>query len=464
MPRRKFLPRVSKKQLVMISGALVALFIAANGTVWTLYRQRSYPNTTIAGKQLGAVSTKQLDAKIKNLHVLPTTVTLTHDNKPTTLPLSTLGISLDTAKTIDRVQHERHWLPMLNLVRSHHVDLYLQTDEGAFKKTLAGLSPTYTKPATDAAIVVGTGGFELHKDATGYQLDAANAGKVITNAVSRGKTTIALPTTTLTPKVTAASLQQSLQTLQAQQQSNLTFRYQGKSTKPSAQQIASWYDLNGPAFSLNDAKIKGYITQAGNGFGIGVQNANDAVNAVKGALKDAKPLDFTLVATPTRKTFSYCVALRGVDASNVGSLKNKLKSVYADERGWSLGGQLGFSEVSAGCNFTVWLTAAAQMTSFGPGCDSTWSCTVPPHVIINFDRWSGGSPAWNQSGGSLDDYRSMVINHETGHWLGFGHQNCPGVGQPAPVMQQQSIDLQGCTFNPWPLAAERNTLRAKLSL
>ena len=51
----------------------------------------------------------------------------------------------------------------------------------------------------------------------------------------------------------------------------------------------------------------------------------------------------------------------------------------------------------------------------------------------------------------MRDYRHMVVNHEMGHWLGSGHQYCGGIGQPAPVMQQQSIDLQGCAFNPWPL-------------
>lgn len=75
-------------------------------------------------------------------------------------------------------------------------------------------------------------------------------------------------------------------------------------------------------------------------------------------------------------------------------------------------------------------------------------------MIINEDRWLGATPAWNDAGGSLRDYRHMVINHETGHWLGFSHSYCGGPGQLAPVMQQQSISLQGCKFNPWPLTSE----------
>ena len=85
-------------------------------------------------------------------------------------------------------------------------------------------------------------------------------------------------------------------------------------------------------------------------------------------------------------------------------------------------------------------------------------------MVINFTRWQETSPAWRASGGSLENYRHMVINHETGHWFGFDHSSCPGSGQAAPVMQQQSIDLQGCTFNPWPTERERSVLRRSIGL
>lgn len=102
------------------------------------------------------------------------------------------------------------------------------------------------------------------------------------------------------------------------------------------------------------------------------------------------------------------------------------------------------------------------MATFGRACDVVWSCRNGRNVVINEERWLGASPAWNEAGGSLSDYRQMVVNHETGHWLGFGHSQCGAPGAAAPVMEQQSMGLQGCAANPWPLAGEREILARKL--
>lgn len=126
-----------------------------------------------------------------------------------------------------------------------------------------------------------------------------------------------------------------------------------------------------------------------------------------------------------------------------------------------MGGIIIFRQVNSGCSFNLVLSAAADVPSFSSACSVEWSCRVGNNVIINLDRWNGASPAWNQAGGTLDDYRSMVINHEVGHFLGFGHSNCSAPGALASVMQQQSISLQGCQFNPWPTASELANLKSR---
>jgi hypothetical protein len=83
-----------------------------------------------------------------------------------------------------------------------------------------------------------------------------------------------------------------------------------------------------------------------------------------------------------------------------------------------------------------------------------YSCQNGPVVALNAERWRHATPQWT---GSLAAYRQMLVNHEVGHLLGLHHpdgSHCPRRGAPAPVMSQQSTELDGCQPNPWPLPAE----------
>jgi hypothetical protein len=165
-------------------------------------------------------------------------------------------------------------------------------------------------------------------------------------------------------------------------------------------------------------------------------------------------------APPARAaSLTYTYEVRGLgNASGLEDFAARAAETYGNPIGWNLGGSIGFSRVPSGGDFTLWLAAPQYLPSFSSGCSVDWSCRVGRNVIINEARFLGATTAWNQNGGSLRDYQHMVVNHETGHWLGFGHINCPGGGQLAPVMQQQSKDLQGCRPNPWPTDAERTQL------
>jgi hypothetical protein len=161
------------------------------------------------------------------------------------------------------------------------------------------------------------------------------------------------------------------------------------------------------------------------------------------------------VFTDTRaigRVVTFSVATRG-RVSNPRTLASQALFTLNDPRGWSRQGTQ-YVEVPQGGEFTMVLTQAALVPSFGYPCSTLWSCQQGRYVVINDTRWQFASPSWNAAGGAPRDYRHMVVNHEVGHWLGRGHLFCPGPGQLAPVMQQQSISLQGCAFNPWPLDGE----------
>jgi hypothetical protein len=147
---------------------------------------------------------------------------------------------------------------------------------------------------------------------------------------------------------------------------------------------------------------------------------------------------------------TYIVRSRGTIKASMSTFAATVASTYGDGRGW-VRGHHRFTRVSSGGDFTVLLAEARYVPTYNSICSIQYSCRVGRYVIINQDRWRYGSRYFP---GTLTQYRQMVINHETGHWLGNRHAYCGGAGQLAPVMQQQSKGMQGCKPNAWPLARE----------
>ena len=115
-----------------------------------------------------------------------------------------------------------------------------------------------------------------------------------------------------------------------------------------------------------------------------------------------------------------------------------------------------FQRVS-GATFSVRIRLATPDTvdklcgQYGVHTQGVYSCRFGQTEMINLRRWLNGAPGFPIT---LDEYHTMVIDHEMGHFLGFDHMLCPGPGKPAPVMQTQTIDLGGCAPNPYPFAAD----------
>jgi hypothetical protein len=130
-----------------------------------------------------------------------------------------------------------------------------------------------------------------------------------------------------------------------------------------------------------------------------------------------------------------------------------VERVLADPRGWTGGGKHRFQRVAekGQFEFTVFLATAGTSRKMcaagGLHTDGFASCRLPGQLVINLDRWQQAVPGY---GAPLPDYQAFALNHELGHQLGYGHEACPAPGTPAPVMQQQSTGLKGCTPNPWP--------------
>jgi predicted Zn-dependent protease len=142
----------------------------------------------------------------------------------------------------------------------------------------------------------------------------------------------------------------------------------------------------------------------------------------------------------------------GVDGAQFAAA---VESTLGDPRSWGNGGRMSFQRVGAAeaaagdYDFRVSLVSPGNMEIYCPGVGTGGytSCRYGERAVINLARWETAVPDY---AGDIATYRLYVVNHEVGHALGNGHEQCPGPGQLAPVMQQQTLGLQGCVKNAWP--------------
>jgi hypothetical protein len=177
-----------------------------------------------------------------------------------------------------------------------------------------------------------------------------------------------------------------------------------------------------------------------------------ALAVAAAALMAGQPALLAGPAAAGQSTVTFSIGTRGAVESDVATFRQVVTATLDDSRGWSLGGALELVPVRSGEDFQVLLTSPREVERAAPVCSRQYSCTVGDDILINDERWQSSTDSWPYS---RHEYRHYVVNHEVGHWLGLDHAECPGSGQPAPVMQQQSISLDGCQATVWPLRTER---------
>lgn len=159
--------------------------------------------------------------------------------------------------------------------------------------------------------------------------------------------------------------------------------------------------------------------------------------------------------TNNARTVDYVVKVETTVPDVVpDEVAREIQKTFDDPRGWSGYGKTSFRAVAEPTDDTLVIYIASPDTTqklCAPAdVERKWNCRNGNSVVLNSDRWLYMTPTYDD----LGTYRSYLVNHEVGHFLGLNHVDCPGKGDKAPVMMQQSVDLGGCVPNAWPKEAD----------
>ncbi|WP_420714189.1 DUF3152 domain-containing protein [Gordonia sp. SL306] len=173
------------------------------------------------------------------------------------------------------------------------------------------------------------------------------------------------------------------------------------------------------------------------------------------------------------QVYTYTVEVEnGVNSQDFGgdrSFAKMVDSTLANPRSWIGDGKVAFRRIAGG-EPDLRITLASPATArelCGYQIQLETSCFYPPEkrVTLNEARWVRGALSYEG-----DDllYRQYLVNHETGHGIGYeSHEPCKENGALAPVMMQQSFGVANsqimaldpqmqanrnlvCKPNPWP--------------
>jgi len=120
-----------------------------------------------------------------------------------------------------------------------------------------------------------------------------------------------------------------------------------------------------------------------------------------------------------------------------------------DPRGWGADGSLSFARTDGEAELRVMLASPDTVDDLCAPLRTGGevSCGTGGRAVLNLRRWV---LATAEQAADKTQYRHYLVNHEVGHLLGHRHERCPGPGQRAPLMQQQSYSAAPCVPNPWP--------------
>ncbi|WKD59693.1 DUF3152 domain-containing protein [Corynebacterium caspium] len=179
--------------------------------------------------------------------------------------------------------------------------------------------------------------------------------------------------------------------------------------------------------------------------------------------------------TGSEKIIRYVVEVEnGVDTAAIGgddAFAAMVDATLTNPKGWTHDPRFRFEHISSDerPNMRIQLSSVGTThRACGNELKMETSCfnSAGNRVVINESRWVRGAGPFQ---GDLGSYRQYLLNHEVGHGIGYAHHEaCGGDGELAPVMMQQTLNLNNselhrispeevypddnatCRYNAWP--------------
>ena len=153
----------------------------------------------------------------------------------------------------------------------------------------------------------------------------------------------------------------------------------------------------------------------------------------------------------SKRFYNISIQVQSGLALSPNCLSEMIIGILNDKRGWSTVENKAFKIVDkeySDLNIIFANPETVDQLCYPLQTNGIYSCRNEQNVVINMFRWTAGAKDFDDD---LSTYRIYLINHEVGHYLGWGHTDCPSETALAPVMMQQSKGTEGCIPNGWPI-------------
>ncbi len=425
------------------------VFVSANVAVGNYFSNRVYPGVRAGNLAVGGWTFDELHQRLSERLTAPKLAALV-DGRRYDLGADLLGKpSFPELEGSLKAMGRTTSLPLVGVVSalfSKPVDPVYSLSDGAVARAVQKLQSVVGRQPTNAVVMAMNGTTLVLSDKAGVKLDADATAAALRAAYGHVGTATLAPVR-VQPTITAESYANDV--TMAQTMMNLSLQVTVKKVKytATATQIGGWLVFNGPGkgVGVDPAGVAGFVgaipgsfdrVSAVNGL-VAALNAHQGVALSPAAHVTANPNPASVAAALPLASYKYCI-----DAGSSDGAGKVVASTLGSGGGWTLGGRVHYSEVANGCNFVITIGSPATLKALDPACEKQTSCRIHNDLAIAEASWAKAPTGWV---GDLSSYRTELVNHVVGQWLGFDHPGCSVVATQTPVLSTPSVMIPGCS-------------------